>query len=224
MQRALMQYKNPANRPLVLEGFALPGVWIWWEQVPNALCASGAGQAAEQIPEPWRKEQAEKKKPSGTFTKEKQLESSYENAKKKSASEMEISVIFKRKKAFSDNPDHVCSALFIFFSSWAYFDTRKNDLDGHRCGGLSSGLQIHGEPYHDPMRRPMDEALYKHPAASGELVMSYEMYMTFYEKSAYRRVCLGKTWWRAAAIPRSTVSLWPGESRRSSAKTAIKQM
>ena len=36
------------------------------------------------------------------------------------------------------------------------------------------------------MRHPMDEKLYKEICShAGDLVMAYEMYMTFYEKSGY---------------------------------------
>ena len=36
------------------------------------------------------------------------------------------------------------------------------------------------------LRHPMDEKLYKEIRKhAGDLVMSYEMYMTFYEKSGY---------------------------------------
>lgn len=60
----LMQYKNPANRSLVLEGFALPGVWIWVGTGPKCLGAHpGAGQAGgTKFPNHGEKEQAEKEK------------------------------------------------------------------------------------------------------------------------------------------------------------------
>ncbi|MDC7288090.1 hypothetical protein NXH76_09770 [Blautia schinkii] len=76
--------------------------------------------------------------------------------------------------------------LLIFFSAWIYFKTRMTiwtvvTVVGclPACKSLVGLIMI-------LMRKPMDEKLYKDiHAHEGSLVMSYEMYMTFYEKSAY---------------------------------------
>lgn len=76
--------------------------------------------------------------------------------------------------------------LSIFVSAWLYHGTRMTvwTVMGTvgclpACKSLVSLIMI--------LRcRPMDEALYKKiHARQGNLVMGYEMYMTFYEKSAY---------------------------------------
>mgnify|MGYP002226402897 FL=1 len=36
LQRALIQYRDPKNRDLVLERYAAPGAWIWWVMARNA--------------------------------------------------------------------------------------------------------------------------------------------------------------------------------------------
>lgn len=76
--------------------------------------------------------------------------------------------------------------LLIFFSAWIYFGTRLTvwtvvTVVGclPACKSLVGLIMIW-------MRKPMDAGLYKEiQAHQGELVMCYEMYMTFYEKSAY---------------------------------------
>lgn len=76
--------------------------------------------------------------------------------------------------------------LLIFFTAWIYFGTRMTiwtviTVVGclPACKSLVGLIMIW-------VRKPMDEGLYKEiKAHQGELVMSYEMYMTFYEKSAY---------------------------------------
>lgn len=76
--------------------------------------------------------------------------------------------------------------LFIFFSAWIYHGSRLTVWTVvttvgclPACKSLVSLIMI--------LRcHPMDGALYKEIRAhAGELVMAYEMYMTFYEKSAY---------------------------------------
>lgn len=76
--------------------------------------------------------------------------------------------------------------LLIFFSAWAYHGTRLTvwtviTVVGSlpACKALVGLIMI--------LRcRPMEQGLYdKIRAHQGELVMAYEMYMTFYEKSAY---------------------------------------
>lgn len=76
--------------------------------------------------------------------------------------------------------------LLIFFTAWAYHGSRETlwtviAVVGclPACKALVSLIMI-------LMRRSMDEGLYeKIRAHQGELTMCYEMYMTFYEKSAY---------------------------------------
>ena len=76
--------------------------------------------------------------------------------------------------------------LAIFATAWIYHGTRLTiwtvitvvgSLPG--CKSLLSLIMM-------LMRRPMDQELYKKiQKHQGSLVMAYEMYMTFYEKSAY---------------------------------------
>lgn len=76
--------------------------------------------------------------------------------------------------------------LFIFFTAWIYQGTRLTvwtviTVVGclPACKSLVSMIMI--------LRcRPLDKKLYEQiHAHQGELTMAYEMYMTFYEKSAY---------------------------------------
>ena len=67
--------------------------------------------------------------------------------------------------------------LFIFFTSWIYFKTRIGCLPA--CKSMVSLIMI-------LKCRPMDAGLYqKIQEHQGSLDMAYELYMTFYEKSAY---------------------------------------
>ena len=76
--------------------------------------------------------------------------------------------------------------LFIFFTSWIYFKTRMTiwtvvTVVGclPACKSLVGLIMI-------LKCRPMDRKLYEQIREhQGELDMAYEMYMTFYEKSAY---------------------------------------
>ena len=76
--------------------------------------------------------------------------------------------------------------LFIFFTSWIYFKTRMTvwtvvSVVGclPACKSMVSLIMIW-------KCRPLDEKLYqKIHGHQGKLDMAYEMYMTFYEKSAY---------------------------------------
>lgn len=76
--------------------------------------------------------------------------------------------------------------LFIFFTSWIYFKTRMTiwtvvTVVGclPACKSLVGLIMI-------LKCRPMDRKLYAQIREhQGELDMAYEMYMTFYEKSAY---------------------------------------
>lgn len=76
--------------------------------------------------------------------------------------------------------------LMIFITAWMYFDTRMTIWTVIATVGCLPGCKSLVSLIMILMRRPMDKKLYeqihKH---QGELVMAYESYMTFYEKSAY---------------------------------------
>ncbi len=92
----------------------------------------------------------------------------------------------EKKKRFLITLIMFAVPLFIFFSSWAYFDTRKTIWTVIAVVGCLPACKSMVSLIMILMRRPMDEALYESIRQhQGELVMSYEMYMTFYEKSAY---------------------------------------
>lgn len=76
--------------------------------------------------------------------------------------------------------------LLIFFSAWIYLKTRLTVWTVVAVVGcLPACKQLVGLIMM-LLRKPMDAELYQTIRAhQGELVMSYEMYMTFYEKSAY---------------------------------------
>ena len=59
-------------------------------------------------------------------------------------------------------------------------------MDGDRSCRLPSGVQIHGKPDHDlPCKTGRTAGISGNTVSMrANLVMSYEMYMTFYEKSA----------------------------------------
>ena len=76
--------------------------------------------------------------------------------------------------------------LFIFFTSWIYFKTRMTvwtvvSVVGclPACKSVVSLIMIFRAK---PVAPQVYQEISKH---AGELVMSYEMYMTFYEKSGY---------------------------------------
>lgn len=76
--------------------------------------------------------------------------------------------------------------LFIFFSSWVYFDTRNTIWTVIAVVGCLPACKSMVSLIMILMRHSMDEKLYeKIRQHQGALTMSYEMYMTFYEKSAY---------------------------------------
>lgn len=76
--------------------------------------------------------------------------------------------------------------LFIFFSSWVYFDTRNTIWTVIAVVGCLPACKSMVSLIMILMRHPMDAKLYeKIRQHQGALTMSYEMYMTFYEKSAY---------------------------------------
>lgn len=76
--------------------------------------------------------------------------------------------------------------LMIFITAWMYFDTRMTIWTVIATVGCLPGCKSLVSLIMILMRHPMDKKLYeqihKH---QGELVMAYESYMTFYEKSAY---------------------------------------
>lgn len=76
--------------------------------------------------------------------------------------------------------------LFIFVTAWIYFKSRLTVWTVIAVVGCLPGCKSLVSLIMILMRRPMDEKLYqKIRAHQGTLVMAYEMYMTFYEKSAY---------------------------------------
>lgn len=75
--------------------------------------------------------------------------------------------------------------LFIFFTAWIYFKSRQTIWTVMATVGCLPGCKSLVGLIMICLRKPMDETLYKEIRAhQGELTMSYEMYMTFYEKSA----------------------------------------
>ena len=76
--------------------------------------------------------------------------------------------------------------IFIFVTAWLYFDTRMTIWTVIATVGCLPGCKSLVGLIMMLMRRPMDPKLYEEiHAHQGELVMAYENYMTFYEKSAY---------------------------------------
>lgn len=76
--------------------------------------------------------------------------------------------------------------LLVFFVAWAVNDTRMTVWTVLTVVGCLPGCKSMVSLIMILMRHPMDRKLYeeirKH---AGDLVMAYEMYMTFYEKSGY---------------------------------------
>lgn len=92
----------------------------------------------------------------------------------------------EKKKRFLITLIMFAVPLFIFFSSWAYFDTRKTIWTVIAVVGCLPACKSMVSLIMILLRHPMDGELYeKIRQHQGELTMSYEMYMTFYEKSAY---------------------------------------
>lgn len=92
----------------------------------------------------------------------------------------------EKKKRFLITLIMFAVPLFIFFSSWAYFDTRKTIWTVIAVVGCLPACKSMVGLIMILLRHPMDGELYeKIRQHQGELTMSYEMYMTFYEKSAY---------------------------------------
>lgn len=76
--------------------------------------------------------------------------------------------------------------LFIFITAWVYHGTRNTIWTVIAVVGCLPGCKSIVSLIMILMRHSMDRDLYeKIRAHQGELTMSYEMYMTFYEKSAY---------------------------------------
>ena len=76
--------------------------------------------------------------------------------------------------------------IFIFVTAWLYFDTRMTIWTVIATVGCLPGCKSLVGLIMILMRRPMDPKLYEEIRAhQGELVMAYENYMTFYEKSAF---------------------------------------
>ena len=76
--------------------------------------------------------------------------------------------------------------LIIFFVAWAVNGTRMTVWTVLTVVGCLPGCKSMVSLIMILMRHPMDEKLYKEICShAGDLVMAYEMYMTFYEKSGY---------------------------------------
>ena len=76
--------------------------------------------------------------------------------------------------------------LLIFFVAWAVNGTRMTVWTVLTVVGCLPGCKSMVRLIMILLRHPMDEKLYKEIRKhAGDLVMSYEMYMTFYEKSAF---------------------------------------
>lgn len=76
--------------------------------------------------------------------------------------------------------------LFIFVTAWMYFKTRMTIWTVITVVGCLPACKSLVDMIMIGMRRPMDAELYQEIRShKGDLTMSYEMYMTFYEKSAY---------------------------------------
>ena len=75
--------------------------------------------------------------------------------------------------------------LFIFITMWIYLGTRNNIWTIIALVGSLPGCKAVVDVVMTMMARPMDPDLYKKiHGQQGNLVMAYEMYMTFYEKKA----------------------------------------
>lgn len=76
--------------------------------------------------------------------------------------------------------------LLIFFVAWYANGTRMTVWTVLTVVGCLPGCKSMVSLIMILMRHPMDEKLYKEIRKhAGDLVMAYEMYMTFYEKSVY---------------------------------------
>ena len=76
--------------------------------------------------------------------------------------------------------------LLIFFVAWYANGTRMTVWTVLTVVGCLPGCKSMVSLIMILMRHPMDEKLYKEIRKhAGDLVMAYEMYMTFYEKSGY---------------------------------------
>lgn len=76
--------------------------------------------------------------------------------------------------------------LGVFFTAWIYFKTRMTIWTVGCVVGCLPACRSMVNLIMILMRKPMDERLYQEiKSHAKDLVMSYEMYMTFYEKSAY---------------------------------------
>lgn len=75
--------------------------------------------------------------------------------------------------------------LGVFFAAWFYLKTRMTIWTVGCVVGCLPACRSMVNLIMLLMRKPMDENLYREiKSHAGNLVMSYEMYMTFYEKSA----------------------------------------
>ena len=75
--------------------------------------------------------------------------------------------------------------LFIFFSAWIYHKTRLTIWTGVAVGGGLPACKSLVGLIMILMRKPISRENYESIAAhAGDLTMAYEMYMTFYDRSA----------------------------------------
>ena len=76
--------------------------------------------------------------------------------------------------------------LAVFFGALLYYKTRMTVWTVLAVVGCLPGCRSMVGLIMILMRKPMDEALYQEIRAhAGDLTMSYEMYMTFYDKTGY---------------------------------------
>ena len=76
--------------------------------------------------------------------------------------------------------------VFIFISMWIYLGTRNSIWTIIALVGSLPGCKAVVDVIMVYLAKPVDPVLYKKiHAHQGDLVMAYEMYMTFYEKSGY---------------------------------------
>ena len=76
--------------------------------------------------------------------------------------------------------------LFIFFTSWAYHGDRNTIWTVVSTVGCLPACKFAVDYIMMLMRKSMDEKLYQQISEhAGDLLMSYEMYLTTYEKSAH---------------------------------------
>ena len=220
IQRALMQYKNPENRELVLEGLKMAGRMDLVGYGPKCLIrpirehskntssesrsdknrrSSGKTKTADRknriggkqtnvrTQTNTRKEHCRQKKENQGRQEMTQNTKGRQNTSEKKVKKGDLGYFqSEKKRKLIITAILFAVPLFIFFTSWIYFKTRMTiwtvvTVVGclPACKSLVGLIMI-------LKCRPMDRKLYEQIREhQGELDMAYEMYMTFYEKSAY---------------------------------------